>query len=117
MALFPTIYSIGSPDVAGIETMDASIGATGEHKVTLGFKPRKILVALLNTSLNQMHSVSWYDEDVSTTNINLYLKGASTNPASVALGGTYRLKSVDDDGFTFEGAVADMNTIFYAAIK
>lgn len=83
---------------------------TASTKITLGFKPKKLLILFFSGSAS---GGNYYDEDVSSTNYTRYGGTVTTLPVG---GGTVssRILSIDDDGFTLSAGGSKTNTIYMA---
>lgn len=97
---------------------NSAAGATSRTKVTLGFKPKQLLIfRMTNANYNayQGYSPFMYDEEISKQQCFKYNfssasvgnQGFNTNTAIVPY-------SIDDDGFTFNGYTSALYWKYYA---
>ena len=96
-------------------TMTVSLTAT--TKVTLGYKPKILLIINGQTSQTAaLTTISAYNESVATNSAKYLSKDTSTD-YTIPNNEINKIASIDDDGFTFNKSSVEGKLFRYVAIK
>ena len=85
--------------------------SSGTTKVTCGFKPKQLTI--INTTSLTTRNIC-YDERQSTTKFVMSTSGSNLTSYNIGDTSTWRIKSIDDDGFTM--TTGNNNAMIYFAI-
>lgn len=93
-------------------------GATNRIKVTLGFKPKQLLIfRMTNANFNAYQGASpiMYDSEINENQFYRYtFSSASVGATNLGTNTTIVPYSIDDDGFTFNGYSSALYWKYYA---
>ena len=99
MAWYECLYGGGGSGDIATGTFTPT---TSDLHITLGFKPKQLAIYVAKTD-NSAGVLFSYDENVSTTQHLYTASGEGLRFVNLGTTTVYRIKSIDNDGFTITG--------------